>query len=93
VKIIEICTDFKNTLQEQKISSLKRIFKPLSTSESARFDGAIVAFQNHRKLVETEAHLSHMVEESKARGMALHDKEEAEKRARGRLFNVYIGDM
>jgi hypothetical protein len=78
--IIHICIDFKRSLQEQKASRLKRAFLPLSSSANAHFDDAVTRFRTHRKTVEKEADLCHMIEFKESREMVLREKIEAETR-------------
>lgn len=81
--VIEICSDFKNVLRHQRVSRIKRTFQPLSASGNLKFDEAILKFRNHRKAVEKEAEISHMIEEKKSREMVLRDRQAAEMRMRG----------
>ncbi|KAF4638043.1 hypothetical protein G7Y89_g25 [Cudoniella acicularis] len=81
--IITLCTEFKALLQSQKKSSMQRIFKPLSPSLNASLEGALERFRKHRKEVEKEAELCHMVEASQARDLVLRNNEAAEARERG----------
>jgi len=57
--IIELCTDIKKKIREQKTSRMKRVFQPLSASVNLQLEDYVVKFKDHQKTVETEAHLCH----------------------------------
>ncbi|KAH7348858.1 hypothetical protein BKA65DRAFT_550923 [Rhexocercosporidium sp. MPI-PUGE-AT-0058] len=62
--IIVLCTQFRKTIREQK-SSFRRLVKPLSLDR--QFDEAVERFREHKKMVEDEASLCHMIEASEKR--------------------------
>jgi len=78
--IISLCTEFKTLLRNQKISSLKRIFQPLSPALNARLEEAVLRFRNHRKAVDKEAEICHMIEEKEARDLVNAAAEARERR-------------
>ena len=80
--IISLCTEFKTLLRDQKISSLKRIFQPLSPALNARLEEAVLRFRNHRKAVDKEAEICHMIEEKEARDLVVRNNAAAEARER-----------
>jgi len=65
--IIELCLDFRKLLQDQKASSLKRIWKPISLD--GKFEEAIQRFREHRKNVEKEAETCHMIEAAETKAL------------------------
>lgn len=81
--IIVLCTEFKTVLLNQKKSSVKRIFKPLSPALNAQLDAAVLRFRQHRKAVEKEAEICHMIEEKEARDLVVRNQATAEARERG----------
>ncbi len=83
--IIHLCTDFKVLLQSQKKSSVKRIFQPLSPALNAQLENSILRFRQHRKALEKEAGLCHMIEEKESRDLVLRNAEAAKARERGLL--------
>jgi hypothetical protein len=81
--IIQLCTEFKTLLQAQKMSSVKRIFQPLSPTLNVHLEEALVRFRKHRKEVDKEAEVCHMIEEKEARDLVLRNSQAAEARERG----------
>jgi hypothetical protein len=67
--IITLCTEFRKSILEQKSSKVRRILKPLSFDK--QFDGAIDRFRQHRKNVENEAIICHMIEAAEQRDALL----------------------
>ncbi|RDW62396.1 hypothetical protein BP6252_11829 [Coleophoma cylindrospora] len=80
--IIVLCTEFRTLLQDQKKSTVKRLFQPVSPALNSHLQEAIVRFRNHRKKVEKEAELCHMIEEKEARDLVLRNTEAAKARER-----------
>ena len=80
--IIVLCTDFRTLLQNQK-KSVKRLFQPISPALNSQLEEAIVRFRNHRKEVEKEAEVCHMIEEKEARDLVLRINDAAKARERG----------
>jgi hypothetical protein len=69
-------------LRNQKKSSVKRIFQPLSPTLNAHLEDAILRFRQHRKAVDKEAELCHMIEEKEARDLVVRNHAAAEARER-----------
>ena len=67
--IITLCSEFRNTIREQKTSKLRRILKPLAFDK--QFDEAIERFRRHRQNVVKEAETSHMIEAAEQRDAQL----------------------
>lgn len=65
--IVQLCSDFRTLLREQKASSLKRIWKPLSLD--THFEDAVQRFREHKKTVEKEAVACHMIEAAESRAL------------------------
>ncbi|KAG4436826.1 hypothetical protein IFR05_007675 [Cadophora sp. M221] len=63
--IIVLCAQFRKTIHEQKSSTLRRLYKPLSLNR--QLDEAVERFREHRKNVEKEAQLCHMIEAAEKR--------------------------
>ena len=72
----------------QNKSSLKRIFKPLSSALNAHLEEAVDRFREHRKEVDKEAEVCHMIEEKEARDLVLRNTAAAEARERGIFKHV-----
>jgi hypothetical protein len=70
-------------LQNQKKSTVKRLFQPISPALNSHLEEAIVRFRNHRKEVVKEAELCHMIEEKQARDLVLRNNEATKARERG----------
>jgi hypothetical protein len=83
VDIIFLCTEFKTLLRNQKTSTVRRFLHPLSPTLNARLDEALERFRKHRKAVDKEAEVCHMIEEKKARDLVLRNTVAAEARERG----------
>lgn len=67
-------------LQGQNKSSLKRLLKPLSPALNAHLEEAVERFREHRKEVDKEAEVCHMIEEKDARDLVLRNTAAAEAR-------------
>ncbi|KAK0118571.1 hypothetical protein ONS95_007457 [Cadophora gregata] len=67
--IIELCTQFRKTILEQKTSSLRRLLKPVSLDR--QFDEAIERFRQHKKSVDEEARVCYMIEAAEKRNEEL----------------------
>ena len=67
----------------QNKSSMKRIFKPLSPALNAHLEEAVQRFREHKKKVDKEAEVCHMIEEKEARDLVLRNTAAAEARERG----------
>ncbi|TVY59373.1 hypothetical protein LCER1_G001100 [Lachnellula cervina] len=92
--IITLCTEFSTLLQGQNKSFLKRIYKPLSPALNSRLEKAVVdKFRKHKKEVDKEAEVCHMIEEKEARDLVLRISAAAEARERGRLKHILIYDL
>lgn len=92
--IITLCTEFSTLLQGQNKSFLKRIYKPLSSALNSRLEEAVVdKFRKHKKEVDKEAEVCHMIEEKEARDLVLRISAAAEARERGRLKHILIYDL
>jgi hypothetical protein len=63
--IITLCTQFRKTLRGQKVSNVRRIFKPLSLDR--HLDEAVERFCRHREKVEAEARACDMIEAAEER--------------------------
>jgi hypothetical protein len=62
------------------------MFKPLSPALNAHLEEAVERFRQHRKEVDKEAEVCHMIEEKEARDLVLRNNAAAEARERG-IFN------
>lgn len=80
--IITLCAEFRTLLRQQKKSSVKRIFQPLSPALNAHLEEAVVRFRQHRKAVDKEAEVCHMLEEKETRDLVHRNSEAAEARER-----------
>ncbi|PVH79019.1 hypothetical protein DL98DRAFT_421132 [Cadophora sp. DSE1049] len=67
--IIVLCTQFRKTILEQKSSSLRRLFKPVALDR--QFDEAVECFRQHKKNVDEEARVCHMIEAAEKRDAEL----------------------
>jgi hypothetical protein len=85
--IIILCSEFRTLLQSQKKSTVKRLLQPISPALNSHLDEAITRFRNHRKEVEKEAEVCHMIEEKQARDLVLRNHEAAKARERGMSFS------
>jgi hypothetical protein len=65
---------------------VKRIFQPLSPALNAHLEDAVLRFRQHRKTVDKEAELCHMIEEKEARDLVVRNHAAAEARERGEYF-------
>jgi hypothetical protein len=86
--IIILCTEFKMLLQGLKKSTMRRFFQPLSPALSDKLEEAVARFRKHRKEVDKEAEVCHMIEEKEARDLVLRNQEAAEARVRGRHYHI-----
>ena len=87
VDIIVFCSDAKAVFrrgQRVSLTSLKVGFKLLWKPFESQFGLQLDNFRNHRKNVEKEAGLSHMVEAADARALALANHLQLEKTKKGR---------
>jgi hypothetical protein len=89
--IIQLCTEFKTLLQTQEKSTMKRIFQPLSPTLNARLEEAVARFRKHRKEVDKEAEVCHMIDEKEARDVVLRNSQAAEARERGKFQLLVFG--
>ena len=80
--IIILCTEFKSLLLNQKNSSVKRLLQPLSSSLNRRLEEAVARFRKHRKEVDKQAEVCHMIEEKEARDLVLRNHAAAAARER-----------
>ena len=86
VDIIEFCSDAKAVFrrgQRASLASLKFGFKLTWKPFESQFGQKLDNFRNHRKNVEKEAGLSHMVEAADARALALVNHLQLEKMKKG----------
>lgn len=81
--IIVLCTEFKDLLRSQKKSALRRVLQPLSPALNEHLQEAVARFRQHRKEVDKEAEVCHMIEEKEARDLVLRNNAAAEARERG----------
>lgn len=89
--IIELCFDFRKLLQEQKTSSLKRILKPISID--GKFEEAIQRFREHRKIVDKEAQLCHMIEAAETKALVQAHKTLVEVDRKGLKYTTHFGSQ
>jgi hypothetical protein len=61
---------------------MKRMFQPLSPALKLKLDDAVMRFRQHRKAVDKEAELCHMIEEKEARDLVVRNYAAAEARER-----------
>ncbi len=92
VDIIGFCSDAKTVFrrgQRASLTSLKIGFKLTWKPFKSQFGQHLDNFRNHRKNVEIEAGLSHMVEAADARALALANHLQLDKTNKGEhLINV-----
>jgi len=81
--IIVLCTEFRRLLQCSKKSSLRRVFQLISPALNNRLEEAIKTFRRHRKEVDKQAEVCHMIEEKEARELVIRNNEAAAARERG----------
>jgi len=84
--IISLCTEFKTLLRGQKSSTAKRLFQPLSPALKIHLEEAVLRFRQHRKAVEKEVEICHMIEEKEARDLVLRNNAAAEARERRKHY-------
>jgi hypothetical protein len=82
--IIILCNEFRNLLHGQKKSAVRRAFQPQSSVLNAHLDQAVTRFREHRKTVEKEAELCHMLEEKEHRELVQRDRAFAKAKERGK---------
>ena len=61
---------------------MRRIFQPLSPALNVHFEDAVLRFRQHRKIVDKEAEVCHMIEEKDARDLVVRNHAAAEARER-----------
>lgn len=86
VDVIVFCSDAKAIFrrgQRASLTSLKVGFKLMWKPFESQFGRQLDSFRNHRKIVEKEAGLSHMIEAADARALALADHLQLEKVKKG----------
>ena len=86
VDIVAFCSDVKAIFrrgQRASLTSLKVGFKLIWKPFESQFGQQLDQFRNHRKNVEKEAGLSHMVEAADARALALANHLEMERAKKG----------
>lgn len=92
VDVVVFCSDAKAVFRRGKrgpLTSVKVGFKLLWKPFESQFGQQLDNFRNHRKIVEKEAGLSHMVEAADARALALANHLQLEKTMKGkRLVTV-----
>lgn len=91
VDIIVFCSDAKAVFrrgQRSSLTSLKVGFKLIWKPFDSQFGQQLDNFRNHRKNVEKEAGLSHMVEAADARALALADHLQLEKTKKGGRLSI-----
>lgn len=79
--IITLCIKFREILQSQTRSSLKRFSRPLLLD--VQYEDALERFRNHKKMVEKEAETCHMIDAAESRALALRNQELQELREKG----------
>jgi len=67
---------------------MKRIMTPMSSKLNTQLEEAILHFRQHRKTVEKEAQVCHMIEEKEMRDLVLRNSEAAKARERGSCRNL-----
>ncbi|KAH6684268.1 hypothetical protein B0J14DRAFT_572528 [Halenospora varia] len=80
--IIVLCTEFTRLLRGHEKSHVKRFFQPHSPALNSHLDQAISRFREHRKTVEKEAEVCHMLEQKEARDLVLRNEALAKARER-----------
>lgn len=80
--IIVFCTECKKSMSALQRSSVKRIFQPLSPALNTQLDDAVQRFRTHRKLVDKEAEVCHLIEEKQNRDLVQRNEEIARARER-----------
>ncbi|KAH7416746.1 hypothetical protein BKA64DRAFT_701531 [Cadophora sp. MPI-SDFR-AT-0126] len=63
--IIVLCTQIRKSILEQKTSSFRRFLKPVALDR--QFDEAVERFRQHKKNVDDEARVCHMIEAAEKR--------------------------
>jgi hypothetical protein len=72
-------------LRAQRKSVVKRVLQPQTPAINAHIEDALDRFRRHRKSVEKEAQVCHMIEEKESRDMVLRNNALAEAKERGEL--------
>jgi hypothetical protein len=88
--IIEQCMEFRSLIKAQQKNLLKRVVHPLNSSIEQKFKDAETRFRAHRKTVEREAELCHMIEAAESRALVLRDKQLQELNNKGKLFTSWF---
>ncbi len=83
--IINICTEFQELLRVQRKSVFKRVLQPQTPTVNAHLEDVLDRFRKHRKSVEKEAEVCHMIEEKESRDLVLRNNALAEAKERGDL--------
>jgi hypothetical protein len=65
LEIIIFCTQTRELLRQQKGSSMRRLFKPISRDHD--FDDVLARFRQHKSNVEEEVRTCHMIEAAEER--------------------------
>ena len=93
VDVIVFCSDAKAVFrrgQRGSLTSFKVGFKLLWKPFESQFGQQLDNFRNHRKNVEKEAGLSHMIEAADARAFALANHLQLEKKTKGRRLVIVV---
>ena len=93
VDVIHFCSDVKAVFrrgQRPSMTSLKVAFKLVWKPFESQFGQQLENFRNHRKNVEKEAGLSHMVEAAEARALARINNLQVEKMNNGRCRTIAL---
>lgn len=69
---------------------VKRMLQPQSPAMNAHVENVLIRFREHRKLVEKEAEVCHMIEEKESREMVLRNNALAEAKERGELYTTLL---
>ncbi|PMD18939.1 hypothetical protein NA56DRAFT_576182, partial [Hyaloscypha hepaticicola] len=80
--IIIICTEFRGFLRAQRKSVVKRVLQPQTPAINAHIENVLDRFRKHRKSVEKEAEVCHMIEEKESRDLVLRNNALAEAKER-----------
>ncbi|KAE8442960.1 hypothetical protein EG329_002498 [Mollisiaceae sp. DMI_Dod_QoI] len=63
--IITLCTEFRKAIRDHRVSTVRRLLKPLSLNQ--QFDATIEKFRLHKQKVEDEADTCHKIEAAEER--------------------------
>jgi hypothetical protein len=72
--IIELCMEFRTMIRAQQKNVMKRVVHALSSSYDQKLKDAESKFRTHRKNVDKEAEVCHMIEAAEARAVMIRDK-------------------